>query len=490
MATKYQQKFPIPEKFYDIIHDFAREVLRDQPDDILEYAAQYFEALRDGVQFQFESKYNVKPEHYVPSQYKPKPPQPFDTSKPPARKKVDVPNPETKVKSRPESRQKESAEAKKESSDQGREPTANVYAELDQLEEKRNLTETEEVQQQTEQKVEKKTEQVEQKTEQIEEKAEPNAEDNESKTPINNEEAANIQEPEKESDTRVKGHFLVRIVSARNLTNGTSDPVNAMCKLSFPGSQIVESSVVSENSNPKWNMKSVVNLDIPETEIGDIKVEVFDGDNEDKKLLGSTSISYQDLVNAAGSWAINQLLKLQPNPELGIEDPGEVYLQVKYIPEGLADDNTEPEDIDNVLEKVQGNLQIRVVKANKLPQVTEDMKPHCTIILPNSNYTSKPGEGTNPEWNYKESCPVDLPKDQIAPFKIEIYNQSTLIGWTEITWEDCAGNPSSWAINKVFQLQGGEDIKSQFEDFGEVYVQARFVPNGTEDDGAEPEIVA
>ena len=37
MASKYIQKFPIPGAFPDLLHDFAREVLRDQPDDIYAY---------------------------------------------------------------------------------------------------------------------------------------------------------------------------------------------------------------------------------------------------------------------------------------------------------------------------------------------------------------------------------------------------------------------------------------------------------------------
>ena len=45
MASKYLQKFPVPDNFYEILHDFAREVIRDQPDDILEYGANYFDAM-------------------------------------------------------------------------------------------------------------------------------------------------------------------------------------------------------------------------------------------------------------------------------------------------------------------------------------------------------------------------------------------------------------------------------------------------------------
>ena len=45
MASKYLQKFPVPDNFYEILHDFAREVIRDQPEDIIEYGSLYFDAL-------------------------------------------------------------------------------------------------------------------------------------------------------------------------------------------------------------------------------------------------------------------------------------------------------------------------------------------------------------------------------------------------------------------------------------------------------------
>ena len=45
MASKYIQKFPIPGHFPDVLHDFVREVLRDQPENIYEYGAAYFTAL-------------------------------------------------------------------------------------------------------------------------------------------------------------------------------------------------------------------------------------------------------------------------------------------------------------------------------------------------------------------------------------------------------------------------------------------------------------
>ena len=45
MASKYLQKYPVPEDFPDLLHDFAREVLRDQPENIYQYGALYFKAM-------------------------------------------------------------------------------------------------------------------------------------------------------------------------------------------------------------------------------------------------------------------------------------------------------------------------------------------------------------------------------------------------------------------------------------------------------------
>ena len=47
MASKYLQKYPIPGSFPELLHDFAREVLRDQPENIYEYGALYFAALEE-----------------------------------------------------------------------------------------------------------------------------------------------------------------------------------------------------------------------------------------------------------------------------------------------------------------------------------------------------------------------------------------------------------------------------------------------------------
>ena len=49
MSSRFSNKFPIPEKFPEILHDFAREVVRYQPKDILDFSIQYFYYLENGL---------------------------------------------------------------------------------------------------------------------------------------------------------------------------------------------------------------------------------------------------------------------------------------------------------------------------------------------------------------------------------------------------------------------------------------------------------
>ena len=47
MASKYRKKFDLPEGFYDVLENYSREVLRDQPLDIIEFSYLYFKALEE-----------------------------------------------------------------------------------------------------------------------------------------------------------------------------------------------------------------------------------------------------------------------------------------------------------------------------------------------------------------------------------------------------------------------------------------------------------
>jgi hypothetical protein len=49
MASTYLQKFPVPEQFPEILHDLLREILREQPEDIIAFSYRYFKDKNEGV---------------------------------------------------------------------------------------------------------------------------------------------------------------------------------------------------------------------------------------------------------------------------------------------------------------------------------------------------------------------------------------------------------------------------------------------------------
>ena len=53
MSSRFSNKYPIPEKFPEILHDFAREVVRYQPKDILDFSIQYFYYLENGLSLNY-----------------------------------------------------------------------------------------------------------------------------------------------------------------------------------------------------------------------------------------------------------------------------------------------------------------------------------------------------------------------------------------------------------------------------------------------------
>jgi len=68
MASQYLKKFPVPENFPEILHDFARKVLKDQPGDVLDFAHEYFKAKDEGLDFEYEGKSDPLPQKVTVAQ--------------------------------------------------------------------------------------------------------------------------------------------------------------------------------------------------------------------------------------------------------------------------------------------------------------------------------------------------------------------------------------------------------------------------------------
>lgn len=53
MTSKFSNKFLIPEEFPNLLHDYAREVVRYMPKDILDFSIQYFYYLEKGSKLKY-----------------------------------------------------------------------------------------------------------------------------------------------------------------------------------------------------------------------------------------------------------------------------------------------------------------------------------------------------------------------------------------------------------------------------------------------------
>lgn len=77
-----------------------------------------------------------------------------------------------------------------------------------------------------------------------------------------------------------------------------------------------------------------------------------------------------------------------------------------------------------------------------------------------------------------------MPKNTIQPMRVEVFDDDFIgkdhIGYVNIDFLSALENPSKWAINNVYDLDGDAEMRSKYatEKFGKIYLQIMFVPEG------------
>ena len=64
MASKYVKEYKVPYSFENILNDFSKEILRNQPKDIIVFGIQYFKGLEEKLKFDYKDKGDNLPENY------------------------------------------------------------------------------------------------------------------------------------------------------------------------------------------------------------------------------------------------------------------------------------------------------------------------------------------------------------------------------------------------------------------------------------------
>ena len=56
MSSKYIKKYTIPPGFQDLLSEFTKEILRNQPKDIIDFGVEYFKCLQQGLILDYAHK--------------------------------------------------------------------------------------------------------------------------------------------------------------------------------------------------------------------------------------------------------------------------------------------------------------------------------------------------------------------------------------------------------------------------------------------------
>ena len=67
MSSKYIKKYSIPPGFQSLLSEFTKEILRNQPKDIVDFAVEYFKCLQQGLILDYPHRGQNIPCDFKPS---------------------------------------------------------------------------------------------------------------------------------------------------------------------------------------------------------------------------------------------------------------------------------------------------------------------------------------------------------------------------------------------------------------------------------------
>ncbi len=193
------------------------------------------------------------------------------------------------------------------------------------------------------------------------------------------------------------------------------------------------------------------------------------------------------------------------------ESFGFLYLAAKYLPEGMVDDNIQPEQLENLEQQLaeeegvySGTLRLNIkhlqdlytpADLGKLKVKLQGSAPACIKgSLKKSTYQL---------YNQTLDMPVTTSRLVPAPLRLEVYSDGfisdTLVAFLNLQLEETYVASNTWGINKVLPLQVDKQVRGEnskyfkshpeASQFGELYLQAMFVPKGVTPNPVLPDLL-
>lgn len=203
----------------------------------------------------------------------------------------------------------------------------------------------------------------------------------------------------------------------------------------------------------------------------------------EKTELGLVFVDWQECVLYPGQ-CLSHRAFLFPQ---SAERPHKLYLKVRWIPKSLQKDLKEKLPVEK---PIKGLLKLLIMRGKGLG-ASPEISPYCELTLRSEGSvfkeaTKPQGSTQNPEFLQYFTPKIVFAQDgPKPPLEVRVMNQKLgfdgEIGVALVDLQKALDSPLKWAIDCDFPVQ---DRKNNA--VGEIYLQACFVPEGTQDPQVKP----
>lgn len=294
---------------------------------------------------------------------------------------------------------------------------------------------------------------------------------------------------------RVEGNFVVRVVHAKNLK--AVDPKNCklFARLEF-NQKTKDSEYVLNTRSPLFETCGVFSVSIESVELlSKFKASIFTK-GLFKNVVGEAEIDLSECVSKPSQWVINRLYKLNSPKELADKfegNLGELYVQARLLVEGNTDFDAHPEYIEKIeeikkLNKIKGKFIVHLFHARGL--INEDgssVDPFVKLKFmgksqQTSNYKSTDFEiNKSFNWDVDYESIAEITELELTVFDHDTFSRNDELGHGTIDVQKAFESPNTYAINEIVKLIPKQSLVGKYRDFGAVYFQAKYLPDGAED---------
>lgn len=187
------------------------------------------------------------------------------------------------------------------------------------------------------------------------------------------------------------------------------------------------------------------------------RISVKDSDfGASDDILGFCNIDWTPCTEKLGEWAVNNLFELQGEPNIkgDLKTLGFIYVSIKFLEEGMVDDEKPPfivENLADVLAKqtglYDGTLRVFLVHCENLVKAdsgdNDFSDPFCLFKLPGGKEMKSVTIENNdsPVWKTIYPIPVCMPMNIVQPMRVEVLDSdligNDLLGYVNINLDDC-----------------------------------------------------